>query len=71
MLEAGIALDAIGLQTHMHQGYWGEEATSLAMVDRFARFGPPLHLTETTLLRAAVADQGRMVAAPNDDAHRS
>ena len=49
VLEAGIPIDAIGLQTHMHQGYWGEEAM-LAMVDRFARFGLPLHLTETTLL---------------------
>ncbi|MET1051732.1 MAG: endo-1,4-beta-xylanase [Mycetocola sp.] len=49
VLEAGIAIDAIGLQTHMHQGYWGEEAM-LAMVDRFARYGLPLHLTETTLL---------------------
>ncbi|WDF32002.1 endo-1,4-beta-xylanase [Arthrobacter agilis] len=49
VLEAGIAVDAIGLQTHMHQGYWGEE-TMLATVDRFARFGLPLHLTETTLL---------------------
>ena len=49
VLDAGIRVDAIGLQTHMHQGYWGEE-TMLAMVDRFARFGLPLHLTETTLV---------------------
>ena len=49
VLDAGITVDAIGLQTHMHQGYWGEESM-LAMVDRFARFGLPLHLTETTLL---------------------
>lgn len=49
VLDAGIQVDAIGLQTHMHQGYWGEE-TMLAMVDRFARFGLPLHLTETTLV---------------------
>ncbi|WP_121251713.1 endo-1,4-beta-xylanase [Nocardioides ferulae] len=49
VLEAGIAVDAIGLQTHMHQGYWGEERT-LATLDRFARYGLPLHLTETTLL---------------------
>ena len=48
-LEAGIRIDAIGLQTHMHQGYWGEERT-LEVLDRFARFGLPLHLTETTLL---------------------
>src|SRR3712207_5853306 len=49
VLEAGIQIDALGLQTHMHQGYWGEEKM-LAMVDRFARFGLPLHLTETTLM---------------------
>lgn len=47
--EAGVQIDAIGLQTHMHQGYWGEEAM-LAMVDRFARYGLPLHLTETSLV---------------------
>lgn len=49
VLEAGIQVDALGLQSHMHQGYWGEERT-LAVVDRFARFGLPIHLTETTLL---------------------
>jgi len=49
VLSAGIQIDALGLQTHMHQGYWGEELM-LAMVDRFARFGLPLHLTESTLL---------------------
>jgi GH35 family endo-1,4-beta-xylanase len=49
LLESGVRIDAIGLQTHMHQGYWGEEAM-LAMVDRFARYGLPLHLTENTLL---------------------
>ena len=49
VLEAGIRIDAIGLQTHMHQGYWGEEKM-LAMVDRFARYGLPLHLTENSLV---------------------
>lgn len=49
VLEAGIRIDAIGLQTHMHQGYKGEE-TILATVDRFARYGLPLHLTETSLV---------------------
>ena len=48
-VEAGVQIDALGLQTHMHQGYWGEDRM-LAMVDRFARFGLPLHLTESTLL---------------------
>ncbi len=49
LLEAGIGLDAIGLQTHMHQGYRGEEET-LAIVERFARYGLPLHFTETSLV---------------------
>jgi len=48
-LEAGIAIDGLGLQSHMHQGYWGEERT-LAVLERFARFGLPLHMSETTLL---------------------
>jgi GH35 family endo-1,4-beta-xylanase len=49
VLEAGVRIDAIGLQSHMHQGYWGEEKT-LAILDRFARYGLPLHLTESTLV---------------------
>ena len=49
VLEAGIRIDAIGLQTHMHQGYRGEEWT-LEMLDRFARYGLPLQLTETSLV---------------------
>lgn len=49
VLEAGIRVDAIGLQTHMHKGYRGDEAVT-AILDRFARFGLPLHMTETTLV---------------------
>ena len=49
LLEAGVMLDAIGLQTHMHQGYRGEDET-LAIVERFARYGLPLHFTETSLV---------------------
>jgi endo-1,4-beta-xylanase len=49
VLEAGVPVDAIGLQTHMHQGYLGEEYLG-RVLDRFARYGLPLHLTETTLV---------------------
>lgn len=49
VLEAGIKIDALGLQSHMHQGYWGEEKT-LDVLDRFSRYGLPLHFTETTLV---------------------
>jgi endo-1,4-beta-xylanase len=49
VLEGGVRIDVLGLQSHMHQGYWGEEAT-LAIVERFARYGLPIHFTETTLV---------------------
>ena len=48
-LEAGILIDAIGLQTHMHQGFRGEDQLH-GILERFARFGVPLQLTETTLV---------------------
>ena len=49
LLEAGVRIDALGLQSHMHQGYWGEERT-LETIERFARYGLPIHFTETTLV---------------------
>lgn len=48
-LEAGIRIDALGLQSHMHQGYWGEAKTR-DVLERFARFGLPIHFTESTLV---------------------
>jgi len=48
-LEAGIPIDAIGIQSHMHQGYWGVEKT-LRVLERFSRFALPIHFTETTLV---------------------
>ena len=48
-LEAGIKIDAIGIQSHMHQGYWGVEKT-LWVLENFARFKLPIHFTETTLI---------------------
>ena len=52
-LGAGLQIDAIGLQSHMHQGYWGEDKTA-SVLERFSRFGVPLHLTETTLLSGSL-----------------
>lgn len=48
-LEAGIEIDALGVQTHMHQGFRGEDQIS-EILERFSRFGLPLQLTETTLV---------------------
>jgi len=48
-LEAGIKLDVIGIQSHMHQGYWGSERTQ-AILERFSRFNLPIHFTENTII---------------------
>ncbi|EXF26074.1 1,4-beta-xylanase [Nesterenkonia sp. AN1] len=48
-LEAGIQIDRLGLQSHMHQGTWGEEQT-LRVLERFSRYNIPIHFTETTIL---------------------
>jgi GH35 family endo-1,4-beta-xylanase len=53
VLEAGIRIDALGLQSHMHQGYWGVEKTQ-KILERFARFGLPLHFTESTLVSGKI-----------------
>ena len=49
LLEAGVPIDAIGIQSHMHQGYWGVEKTQ-EILARFGQFGLPLHFTETSLV---------------------
>lgn len=48
-LEAGVQIDAIGLQTHQHQGYMGAEKLN-EILNRFEHFGLPLHFTENTLV---------------------
>ena len=41
--------DVIGIQSHMHGGAWPTEKI-WEVCERFARFGVPLHFTETTIL---------------------
>ena len=49
LLEAGVPISAIGIQSHQHQGYWGREKLE-NVLERFSRFGLPLHFTENTLI---------------------
>ncbi|QNU67164.1 endo-1,4-beta-xylanase [Ruminiclostridium herbifermentans] len=49
LLEADVPIDAIGIQSHMHQGYWGIEKTE-KVLERFSRFKLPIHFTENTLV---------------------
>lgn len=48
-LNAGIPIDAIGIQSHQHQGYWGAEKV-YEVLHRYEHFGLPIHFTENTLI---------------------
>ncbi len=48
-LTAGVPIDVIGIQSHQHQGYWGLEKLN-DVLERFSRFGLPIHFTENTLI---------------------
>jgi endo-1,4-beta-xylanase len=48
-LAADIPIDVIGIQSHMHQGYWGVERTH-KVLERFERFNLPIHFTENTIV---------------------
>ena len=48
-LDAGVPIDAIGIQSHQHQGYWGAEKLE-SVLARFERFGLPIHFTENTII---------------------
>lgn len=63
VLEAGIPIDVIGLQSHQHQGYWGLEKTE-RILERFARYNLPIHFTETTFLSGA--DMPKHIVDLND-----
>lgn len=53
LLEAGVGIDAIGIQSHQHQGYWGLEKLN-DVLERFSRFGLPIHFTENTLISGEI-----------------
>ena len=49
LLDKGVCIDAIGLQSHMHQGSWSKEHTE-EVLTRFSTFGLPLHFTEINMV---------------------
>ena len=49
LLDAEVPIGAIGIQSHQHQGYWGREKLE-DVLNRFSRFGVPIHFTENTLI---------------------
>ena len=52
-LNAGVPISAIGIQSHQHQGFWGEEKLG-EVLDRFSVFGLPIHFTENTLISGEI-----------------
>ena len=53
LLEAGVPISAIGIQSHQHQGYWGLEKLN-DVLTRFSRFKLPIHFTENTLISGEI-----------------
>lgn len=53
LLEAGVPISAIGIQSHQHQGYWGLDKLN-NVLERFSRFGLPIHFTENTLISGEI-----------------
>ncbi len=49
--------DVIGIQSHMHGGCWPVERT-WQVCQSFAKFGKPLHFTETTVVSGPRTNQG-------------
>ncbi len=52
-LNAGVPISAIGIQTHQHQGYMGQEKLQ-DILKRYSAFGLPLHFTENTLVSGEI-----------------
>jgi len=60
----GAPFDAVGIQSHMHKGAGWSAEKIWEVCETYARFGLPLHFTETTIL------SGRLKADDDNDWHR-
>ena len=65
-VEAGVRIDVIGIQSHMHAGYWGGEK-AWEVCQRFARFGKPLHFTELSIVSGPPPKTIRWHGPKHDD----
>lgn len=65
-LAAGVGIDVIGIQSHMHTGYWGKERL-WDVLTRFSRFNKPIHFTEVTVVSGPAPAQVRWHGPRHDD----
>jgi len=57
--------DVIGIQSHMHSRYWGA-ARAWDVCERHAKFGKPLHFTETTVVSGPKKDSAWTTTAEGE-----
>jgi len=67
-LAAGVGIDVIGIQSHMHGGYRSAR-WAWNVCERFKRFGKPLHFTELTIISGEIKKQIRWHGPRYDDWH--
>ena len=67
-LAAGVGIDVIGIQSHMHGGYRGAR-WAWDVCERFKRFGKPIHFTELTIISGEIKKQIRWHGPRHDDWH--
>jgi GH35 family endo-1,4-beta-xylanase len=65
-LEAGVSIDVVGIQSHMHGGYWGAQKT-WDVCERFSKLGKPLNFTETTIISGEPKKNQRWNGPAYDD----
>ncbi len=58
--------DVVGIQSHMHGRYWGVQR-AWAVCDRFAKFGKPLHFTETTVVSGPKQGSGWLTTPEGEE----
>lgn len=67
-LAAGVGIDVVGIQSHMHGGYRGAR-WAWDVCERYKRFGKPLHFTELTITSGEIKKQIRWHGPRYDDWH--
>jgi len=57
LLDAGAEIDAIGIQSHMHDGFWGVEKTQ-EILHKYSKYNLPIHFTEVSLVSGDLMPSG-------------